>query len=81
MSKKKFQPPTGFMVAVHLNILGIKALAEALELEAVAVARGLEKAGFTLVADILDLSADAAKVIDLQNKREEKNERSDAPTN
>lgn len=81
MSKKKFQPPTGFMVAVHLNILGIKALAEALKLEPVKVARGLEKAGFTLVADILDLSADAAKVIELQNEREEKDERSDASAN
>ena len=69
MSKqKKFQPPQGFIVAVHQNILGIHALASALETEPVVVAQALEKAGFTLVADPLDLSADAAKVIALQNR-------------
>lgn len=69
MSKnKKFQPPQGFIVAVHQNILGINALASALEIEPLLVAKGLEKAGFTLVADPLDLSADSAKVIELQNR-------------
>ena len=69
MSKnKKFQPPQGFIVAVHQNILGINAVASALEIEPVVVAKALEKAGFTLVADPLDLSADSAKVIGLQNR-------------
>lgn len=68
MSQKKFEPHHGFIIAVHQNIFGIRALAEALELPPVTVGRALENSGFCLSADIMDLSADATKVIILQEK-------------
>jgi hypothetical protein len=72
MSKnKKFQPPAGFVVGVHLNIMGIRAISEYLTESPEELALALEKAGFAVVPDIMDLSADAAKVIKLQEKTNE----------
>lgn len=65
---KKFQPPAGFVVGVHINILGIRALAERLNMSPYKVARACEKAGVMLQADIMDLSGDAAKVILIQER-------------
>jgi hypothetical protein len=70
MSKNKpFQPPAGFIIGVHQNIFGIRGLAEQLNLAPHTVAKGLEAAGYSLTPDIMDLSADAAKVILLQEKQ------------
>ncbi len=73
MSKnKKFQPPAGFVVGVHINMLGIKALAEKLSMPAYKVAKACEEAGVALVADIMDLSGDSAKVLLLEAQKEKK---------
>lgn len=66
---KKFNPSVGYMVAVHQNIVGIRALAGALDMFPEKVGEALEMAGFQLVADPFDLSADATKVIKLQEQR------------
>lgn len=69
MSKqKRFEPPAGFIVAVHQNMFGCKAVAQALDLQPVKVAQALEQAGFMLVADPMDISADTAKVINLSER-------------
>jgi hypothetical protein len=69
MSKNKpFQPPVGFIVAVHQNIFAARMLGDELGIPALQIAKALERAGFYLVADIMDLSADTAKVILLQEK-------------
>jgi hypothetical protein len=69
MSKqKRFEPPSGFIVAVHQNIFGVRCLAEELGTTPYVVAKALEESGFCLTADIMDLSADTAKVILLQEK-------------
>lgn len=73
MSKnKKFQPPTGFVVGVHINMLGIRALAEKLGLSPYKVAKACEEAGVMLNADIMDLSGDAAKVLLLEENKNAK---------
>lgn len=73
MSKnKQFKPPAGFVVGVHINMLGIQALAEQLSLPAYKVAKACEEAGVALVADIMDLSGDSAKVLLAQEKRDKK---------
>jgi len=70
MSKNKpFQPPAGFIIGVHQNIFAIRGLAEELGLTPHIVAKALETAGYALVADIMDLTGDAAKVILLQEKQ------------
>ena len=68
--QKKFTPPAGFVVAVHGNILGIKSVARELDMFPETLAEAMEKAGFQLVPDPMDLSADAAKVIALQEKQQ-----------
>lgn len=71
MSKNKpFKPPAGFVVGVHINMLGIQALAEQLGLSPYKVAKACEEAGVALVADIMDLSADSAKVLLIKEEKE-----------
>lgn len=71
MSKNKpFKPPAGFVVGVHINMLGIQALAEQLGLSPYKVAKACEEAGVALVADIMDLSADSAKVLLVKEQKE-----------
>lgn len=71
MSKKenKFEPSNGLKVAVHFNIIGIRALAKELDTYPETVAEALDRSGFMLVADPFNMSFDAGKVIILQERR------------
>ena len=70
MSKNKpFQPPMGFVVAVHQTVFAIRSLADELNVSTTQLAIALEKSGFYLTPDIMDISADAGKVIALQEKQ------------
>jgi hypothetical protein len=60
---KKFQPPQGWVTAVHINIIGITELAKKLKLSTYEVAKALEDTGFQLLPDPMDISADSAKVL------------------
>jgi hypothetical protein len=75
MSNKdnKFQPDAGFVVAVHQNILGIRAVASALDVFPEKLAEAMAIMGFQFIPDPFNLSSDAGKVIALQNKRENAN--------
>ena len=66
--QKKFVPSAGYIVSVHQVALGIRAVAEKLDIFPEALAKALEEAGFQVVADPFDLSADAGKLIALQNR-------------
>jgi hypothetical protein len=70
---KKFQPDAGFVVAVHQNILGIRAVASALDIFPETLAEAMGTMGFQFIPDPFNLSSDAGKVIVLQNKRENSN--------
>jgi len=70
---KKFQPDAGFVVAVHQNILGIRAVASALDVFPEALAEAMATMGFQFIPDPFNLSSDAGKVIALQNKKENAN--------
>jgi hypothetical protein len=75
MSKKenKFEPSNGLKVAVHFNIIAIRAMAQELDMFPEDLAEKLDSAGFMLVPDPFNMSSDAGKVIVLQNKRENSN--------
>jgi hypothetical protein len=75
MSKKenKFEPSNGLKVAVHFNIIAIRALAQELDIFPEDLAEKLDSAGFMLTPDPFNMSSDAGKVIALQNKRENSN--------
>jgi len=70
MSKKnnKFQPDAGFVVAVHQNMVGIRAVASALDIFPETLAEAMSEMGFQLIADPFNLSSDAGKVIKLQQR-------------
>lgn len=67
--QKKFQPNVGFVVAVHQNVIGIRSVAKALDIYPEKLGEALEMAGYQLVVDPFDLSADATKVIRLQERK------------
>lgn len=68
--QKKFQPSMGYMVAVHQNALGIRSVATALgDIFPERLGEALEMAGYQLVSDPFDLSADATKLIKAQEKQ------------
>ena len=68
--QKKFVPSAGYIVAVHQNALGIRAVADKLDMFPEVLADALEAAGFQLVSDPFDLSADASKLIKLQARQQ-----------
>lgn len=68
--QKKFVPSAGYIVSVHQNALGVRAVAKELDVFPETLAEAMERAGFQLIADPFDLSADAAKLIKLQARQE-----------
>ena len=72
MSKKenKFKPSAGFVVAVHMNSLGIRAVAKELDMFPEELGEAMDRAGFQLIADPFNLTADATGLIKLQARHE-----------
>jgi hypothetical protein len=68
--QKKFVPTAGFIVSVHQNAIGIRAVAQELDVFPEALAQAMERAGFQLTCDPFDLSADAGKLIEIQNRQD-----------
>lgn len=68
--QKKFVPSAGYIVSVHQVALGVRAVAKELDVFPEVLAEACERAGFQLLADPFDLSADAAKLIKLQSRQE-----------
>jgi hypothetical protein len=67
---KKFQPSAGFVVSVHMNKLGIRAVAAELDgIFAEVLAEAMDAAGFQLVPDPFNLTSDAKKVIEMEERQ------------
>jgi hypothetical protein len=66
---KKFEPSAGFVVSVHMNKLGIRAVANELDMFAEDLAKAMDRAGFQLVPDPFNLTNDAGKVIALEERQ------------
>jgi hypothetical protein len=67
---KKFEPSAGFVVSVHMNKLGIRAVAAELNgIFAETLAEAMDRAGFQLVPDPFNLTNDAKKVIELEERQ------------
>jgi hypothetical protein len=66
---KKFEPSAGFVVSVHMNKLGILAVARELEIFPEMLAEAMDLAGFQLVPDPFNLTSDAGKVIALEERQ------------
>ena len=72
MSKKenKFRPSAGFVVAVHMNSLGIRAVAKELDIFPEVLGEAMDRAGFQFIADPFNLTTDATGLIKLQARHE-----------
>lgn len=68
---KKFNPPMGWLVAVQHQTVLIHRFAAELKLSDSAVGFALERSGVILTPDQMDLAADTAKVILLEEKKSE----------
>jgi hypothetical protein len=67
---KKFEPSAGFVVSVHMNKLGIRAVAAELDgVFAETLAEAMDRAGFQFVPDPFNLTSDAKKVIELEERQ------------
>ena len=64
----KFRPDAGFVVAVHQNMLGIRAVSTILDIFPEDLANAMSEAGFQFLPDPFNLSSDAGKVIALQER-------------
>jgi hypothetical protein len=60
---KKFNPPMGWIVAVNHQEVSVYRVAEQLGVSEYNLAVALEKAGYKLEVDQMDIMADTAKVI------------------
>jgi hypothetical protein len=70
MSKnKKFQAPQGWVTAVHINAIGITETAKRLNIDPSKLADALEGSGFQMLPDPMDISADTAKVLRIEENK------------
>ena len=67
--QKKFKPDPGFVAAVHANVLGIRTVADKLNVFAEDLAKAMSEAGFQLIPDPFNLSSDAGKVIEFYERQ------------
>jgi hypothetical protein len=65
-NQKKFKAPQGWVTAVHINAIGITETAKRLDIEPSKLAQALEESGFQMLPDPMDISADTAKVMRIE---------------
>jgi hypothetical protein len=68
-NQKKFKAPQGWVTAVHVNAIGITETARRLNIEPSALAQAMEETGFQMLPDPMDISADTAKVMLIEEKK------------
>lgn len=68
-NQKKFKAPQGWVTAVHVNAIGITETAKRLDILPSKLAEALEETGFQMLPDPMDISADTAKVLLIEEKK------------
>jgi len=66
---KKFEPSTGWLVAINHQQVSIHRLAEALGTDAVTVGKALDTAGYQLTPDPFGYASDSWKVIEIETRK------------
>jgi len=69
-NQKKFKAPQGWVTAVHINAIGITETAKRLGIEPSKLAQALEESGFQMLPDPMDISADTAKVMRIEEGKQ-----------
>lgn len=70
-NQKKFKAPQGWVTAVHINAIGITEVAKRLDIAPSVLAQALEESGFQMSPDPMDISADTAKVMRIEEGKKE----------
>lgn len=70
-NQKKFKAPQGWVTAVHINAIGITEVAKRLDILPSKLAQAMEDSGFQMLADPMDISADTAKVMLIEESKTE----------
>jgi hypothetical protein len=65
---KKFEPSTGWLVAINHQQIAVYRLAEALKLEPLTVGKALDTAGYLLEADPFGYISDVWKIIEIEKR-------------
>ena len=68
-NQKKFKAPQGWVTAVHINAIGITETAKRLNILPSDLAKAMEESGFQMLPDPMDISADTAKVMLIEEKK------------
>jgi len=68
-NQKKFKAPQGWVTAVHINAVGITETAKRLHILPSKLAQAMEESGFQMLPDPMDLSADTAKVMLIEEQK------------
>lgn len=68
-NQKKFKAPQGWVTAVHVNAIGITETAKRLNILPSKLAQAMEDTGFQMLPDPMDISADTAKVMLIEEKK------------
>ena len=68
-NQKKFKAPQGWVTAVHVNAIGITETAKRLNIVPSKLAQAMEETGFQMLPDPMDISADTAKVMLIEEKK------------
>ena len=68
-NQKKFKAPQGWVTAVHINAIGVTEVAKRLDILPSKLAQAMEDSGFQMLADPMDISADTAKVMLIEEKK------------
>ena len=66
---KKFEPTTGWLVAINHQQVSIHRLAEALNLDSVTVGKALDAAGYQLTPDPFGYASDSWKVMEIEKRK------------
>lgn len=66
---KKFEPSTGWLVAINHQQVSIVRLAEMLKMDAVEVGKGLDAAGYQLTPDPFGYASDSWKVLEIEKRK------------
>jgi hypothetical protein len=66
---KKFEPSTGWLVAINYQQVNVHRLAEALGIEPIAVGKALDTAGYLLEADPFGYLSDVWKIIEIEKRK------------
>ena len=67
--QKKFEPSTGWLVAINHQQVSIHRLADMLKMDAVEVGKALDAAGYQLTPDPFGYASDSWKVIEIEKRK------------